>query len=83
MIVTPEVTLEQKARVAKYTTENGTTNAIRRFLKDIPNFLFERKYIKGLHGKLFTCVNWPADVWQMKEMWHLKDFQQDPKVGHF
>ena len=33
MIVTPE----QKARVAKYATENGTTNAIHRFATDIPD----------------------------------------------
>ena len=33
VIVTPE----QKARVAKYAAENGTTNAIRRFAKDIPD----------------------------------------------
>ena len=33
VIVTPE----QKARVGKYAAENGTTNAIRRFSKDMPN----------------------------------------------
>ena len=31
MIVTPEVTPEQKARVAKYTAENSTANAVHRF----------------------------------------------------
>ena len=33
VIVTPE----QKARVAKYAAENGTTNAIRHFSKQLPN----------------------------------------------
>ena len=35
MIVTPKVTPEQKARVAKYAAENGTTSTICCFVKDI------------------------------------------------
>ena len=36
------VTPEQKARVGKHTAENGITNAMRHFSKDMPNFANNR-----------------------------------------
>ena len=32
-------TLEQKAKVGKYAAENGTTNALHHFTKDIPHLI--------------------------------------------
>ena len=49
IIVTPE----QRARVAKYAAENGTTNAIRCFAKDIPD-LKESIYSEGLENCLLA-----------------------------
>ena len=65
VIVTPE----QKARVGRYAAENGTTNAIRRFSKDMPNLKestvrgWKTVYLRELASKLEagdedTAVEW-------------------------
>ena len=61
VIVTPE----QKARVAKYTAENGTANAIRRFAKDMPDLKentvrgWKTVYLRELASR---CVTDEEDV---------------------